>query len=82
MRLEQTKARIEEIIGDENLNLVAKIVELKKMYALVRGEQRAATESAMVVDDNLGAMQVALEKAFERLGTRAPAPEDRGAATL
>lgn len=82
MRLQRTREKIEHIFGDDSLTRDEKITELRKMYALVRGEQRAATESAMVADDNLGAMQIELEKAFERLGTKASAPEDRGAATL
>ena len=78
----RVKARIAAILEDESLSPQDRIAALQKMYAEVRAEQRTATESAMVDDEDIGAEMIDIENALQELGGEIPAPENKGAATL
>ena len=52
------------------------------MYQQVRAEQRAATESAMVEDNDLGAELQEIKLALDRLNAEPDSPEEKSAATL
>jgi hypothetical protein len=79
---DSTRASIERILKDATLGREERIAELQKIYFTVRAEQRAATESAMVDDPDIGAELKEVELALKGLDAEIPAPEDRGAATL
>ncbi|WP_306259127.1 hypothetical protein [Pararhizobium sp. IMCC21322] len=76
------KKQIEDIVTDTNLSADAKIDHLVRLREDVRAEMRAATESAMVNDNDVGAELKHLDQALEDLGHKPESPEDNGAATL
>jgi predicted ArsR family transcriptional regulator len=82
MSEETVKAEIEEILADKALSDQDKISRLAKMREDVRAEMRAATESSMVVDYDIGPELKDLDEALESLGYTPNSPEDGGGATL
>lgn len=76
------KTEIEDILGDKTKPREEQIKLLNKMYQELRAQQRAATESAMVDDDELGNELRQVEKALESMNAQPASPEDKGPATL
>lgn len=82
MSEESVKMETVAILNDETLSTKGKIDRLEKLHADVRAEMRAATESAMVSDNDIGAELKLLEDALDQLNHEPEAPEDGGGATL
>lgn len=82
MSEETVQAEIKEILSDKTLSEEEQINRLEKMREDVRAEMRAATESSMVVDNDIGPELKLLDEALERLGYTPASPEDGGGATL
>lgn len=86
MARQSVGADIEAIITDKTLTRQEQIEALEKMHGEVRAQIRAATESAMVDEDDLGEELRQIEEALESLGpTSTPvkdSQDDRGPATL
>ena len=82
MSQETVEAEIVKILTDETLSREEQINRLDKMRSYVRAEMRAATESSMVVDNDIGPELKQLDEALERLGHTAVSTEDGGGATL
>ncbi len=82
MSQETVEAEIVKILTDETLSREEQINRLDKMRSYVRAEMRAATESSMVVDNDIGPELKQLDEALERLGYTAVSTEDSGGATL
>lgn len=82
MTRDSVRAEIDRIVKNRTLAREGQIEALQKLYSEVRAEQRAATESSMVDDTDLGAELIDIETALESLGAKVIGPEDKGAATL
>lgn len=82
MSKDKIEADIDQIIKDKKLTVEEQIAALETMYEEVRAEQRAATESAMVDDQDVGAELRLVELALESLHAEPEAPENKGPATL
>jgi hypothetical protein len=76
------KADIRVILEDPDLGNAEKIDRLERMREGARAEMRAATESAMVSDDDVGDDLKHLDEALARLSAEPVSPEDGGGATL
>lgn len=82
MAEEDVKAKIEKIMNDDSLAVEEKVGRLERMYQEVREEMRAATESSMVDDTDIGAELKDIDEALEKLNRDPESIEDSGAATL
>nr|WP_306269491.1 hypothetical protein [Pararhizobium sp. IMCC3301] len=82
MPSQDVKAKIEVIMSDASLSVDDKVRRLERMYQDVREEMRAATESSMVTDDDIGDELQDIEKALDKLNHHPDSIEDSGAATL
>lgn len=86
MARQSVGADIEAIITNKTLTRQKQIKALEKMHGEVRAQMRAATESAMVDEDDLGEELRQIEEALESLGTTSKtskdSQDDRGPATL
>lgn len=82
MSQETVHAEIEKILTDKSLSVEDKITRLDSLRSYVRAEMRAATESSMVVDNDIGPELKQLDEALEFLGYTAVSTEDGGGATL
>lgn len=86
MARQSVGADIEAIITDKTLTRQEQIEALEKMHGEVRAQIRAATESAMVDEDDLGEELRQIEEALESLRptskTVKDSQDDRGPATL
>lgn len=82
MSQETVHAEIEKILTDKSLSAGDKITRLDSLRSYVRADMRAATESSMVVDNDIGPELKQLDEALERLGYTAVSTEDGGGATL
>ncbi|WP_417434663.1 hypothetical protein [Hoeflea sp.] len=79
---QDVKADIRNILEDPDTTDAEKINLLERMRESVRAEMRAATESAMVNDDDVGDDLKQLDEALARLSADPVSPEDGGGATL
>ncbi|MBW8636682.1 hypothetical protein K1W69_05715 [Hoeflea sp. WL0058] len=77
-----TKAQIQEIVTDRTKSPEEQLQLLEKMRQEVRAEMRAATESPMVDDNDLGAELKLVEEAIESIDPDAESTQETGAATL
>ncbi|MEM5471658.1 hypothetical protein WNZ14_07965 [Hoeflea sp. AS60] len=75
-------ADIRAILEDKDLSTAKKVEMLERMRESVRSEMRAATESAMVDDNDVGDELKQIDEALEHLSADPASPEDRGGATL
>tara|TARA_R110002124_G_scaffold111313_1_gene265016 strand:- start:7656 stop:7904 length:249 start_codon:yes stop_codon:yes gene_type:complete len=82
MSSQDVKAKVDEIMSDASLPVDEKVSRLEKMYQDVRQEMRAATESSMVTDNDIGDELQDIEKALASLNHHPDSIEDGGAATL
>lgn len=86
MSLQGVRAQIQTIITDKTLSVEEQIKALTKMHDEVRAEIRAATESNMVDDNDLGEALRHIDEALESFEPTPEAVEDRldesGPATL
>ena len=76
------KAQIQEIVTDRTKSPKEQLELLEKMRQEVRAEMRAATESPMVDDNDLGAELKMVEEAIESIDPDAETTQETGAATL
>ncbi|WP_417417772.1 hypothetical protein [Hoeflea sp.] len=79
---QDVKADIRNILEDPDMTDAEKINLLERMRESARAEMRAATESAMVNDDDVGDDLKHLDQALEDLSADIVSPEDGGGATL
>ncbi|WP_420408256.1 hypothetical protein [Hoeflea sp.] len=77
-----TKEEVLEILNDSGKNDSAKIDALESMRDARRAEMRAATESPMVADDDVGDDLKIIDRALAQLHAGTVSIEDNGAATL
>lgn len=82
MPYQDVKSDVRAIVEDPDLSSADKIDLLQRMHESVRAEMRAATESAMVNDNDVGDELKHIEEALEELSADVVAPEDGGGATL
>ncbi len=82
MSRDNVKTQIENIIKDRTNSVEEQISALKTMRDDFRAEIRAATESSMVDDNDLGEELKMVDEALEELEARPDSIEDTGAATL
>lgn len=82
MTHQDVKADIRLILEDPDLNDAERIDRLERMREGARAEMRAATESAMVNDDDVGDDLKHIDDALARLSADPVSPEDGGGATL
>ena len=82
MAHENVKADIQKILDNTELATAEKIAELEYMREGARQEMRAATESAMVNDNDIGDDLKLLDQALEDLAAHHASIEDGGGATL
>ena len=82
MAHQDVKAEIQKILDDPELATAEKVSQLESMREGARQEMRAATESAMVNDDDVGDDLKQLDEALARLSADPVSPEDGGGATL
>lgn len=82
MPTDTIKTRIEAIVTDKDNTSEDQLRKLKKMREDVRAEMRAATESAMVDDQDIGAELKAIDEAIESIDPQADGQNDGNAATL
>lgn len=82
MSHESVNADIEKILSDGQLSADERIDRLERMREGVRAEMRAATESGMAGDDDLGDDLKKLDEVLDELNTKPQSIEDTGAATL
>ena len=82
MKKGTVKAQIQEIITDKKKSPQEQLRLLRKMYQELRAEMRAATESPMVDDQDLGAELKMVEEAIENIDPDTEITDDKGAATL
>jgi hypothetical protein len=82
MTHQDVKADIRVILEDPDMTDAEKIDRLERMRESARAEMRAATESAMVNDDDVGDDLKQLDEALARLSADPVSPEDGGGATL
>ena len=79
---QDVKSDVRTIVDDPDLPRAEKIDLLQRMHESVRAEMRAATESAMVNDNDVGDELKHIEQALDELSADVVAPEDGGGATL
>lgn len=79
---QDVKSDVRTIVEDPGLSDAEKIDLLKRMHESVRAEMRAATESAMVNDNDVGDELKHIEQALDKLSADVVSPEDGGGATL
>lgn len=79
---QDVKSDVRAIVEDPGLSNANKIDLLKRMHESVRAEMRAATESAMVNDNDVGDELKHIEQALDELSADVVSPEDGGGATL
>lgn len=77
-----TKEKVQEILSDGGKSESAKIETLESMRESRRAEMRAATESPMVADDDVGDDLKIIDRALADLHAGTVSIEDNGAATL
>ncbi|WP_422372772.1 hypothetical protein [Hoeflea sp.] len=77
-----TKEEVQEILSDGGKSESAKIETLESMRESRRAEMRAATESPMVADDDVGDDLKIIDRALADLHAGTVSIEDNGAATL
>lgn len=82
MLRDSTKSRIEHIITNKDNTTQDQLRLLKSMRREVRDEMRAATESAMIDDQDIGAELKAIEEAIESVDPGNGVPDHKSAATL
>ncbi|MDP2734451.1 MAG: hypothetical protein Q8O63_15335 [Hoeflea sp.] len=82
MAHQDLKTDIQNILDDDTLPRDEKIKLLETMRVNARSEMRAATESAMVDDNETGDDLALLDRALETLSADTASIEDGGAATL
>ncbi|MEM5494336.1 hypothetical protein [Hoeflea sp. AS16] len=82
MTHQDVKTDIRVILEDPDMTDAEKIDRLERMRESARAEMRAATESAMVNDDDVGDDLKQLDEALARLSADPVSPEDGGGATL
>ncbi|KJS11292.1 MAG: hypothetical protein VR78_13095 [Hoeflea sp. BRH_c9] len=82
MAHQDLKTDIQNILDDDMLPRDEKIKLLETMRVNARSEMRAATESAMVDDNETGDDLALLDRALETLSADTASIEDGGAATL
>lgn len=82
MSRDSVRTDIEDIVKDKTIPRERQVELLRKMYADVRAQQRAQTESAMIDDPDTGSELRDIAEALESLGVEVRGPEDGGAATL
>ncbi len=82
MAVDTIKSRIEEIMTDKDNTSEEQLDKLEKLREEIRAEMRAATESAMVDDQDIGAELKAVDEAIESIDPTADDPDDKNAATL
>lgn len=82
MAHQDLKTDIQNILDDDTLPRDEKIKLLETMRVNARSEMRAATESAMVDDNETGDDLALLDRALEGLSADTDSIEDGGAATL
>ena len=79
---QDVKSDVRTIVEDPGLSSAEKIDLLKRMHESVRAEMRAATESAVVNDNEVGDELKHIEEALDQLSADVASPEDGGGATL
>lgn len=77
-----TQSEIEKILNDDSTSTEQKIATLESMRDGRRAEMRAATESPMVADDDVGDDLKIIDRALAKLHAGTVSIEDNGAATL
>ena len=82
MAHQDVKADVSDIVNDPKLATADKINLLERMHESVRAEMRAATESTMVDDNDVGEELKTIELALDDLASDPAAPEDGRGATL
>jgi len=82
MAHQDLKTDIRTILDDGSLPRDEKIKMLETLRVNARAEMRAATESAMVDDNETGDDLAEIDRALEGLSANADSIEDSGAATL
>lgn len=82
MPQQDVKSDIRAILEDPDLPDAEKIDLLQRIRESVRAEMRAATESAMVDDNDVGDELKHIDEALEHLSADTVSPEDGGGATL
>lgn len=82
MAHQNVKNDIQTILDDADLTTSEKISQLQYMREGTRQEMRAATESAMVTDSDIGDDLKLLDQVLEDLAAEPASIEDGGGATL
>ncbi|MEQ8480940.1 MAG: hypothetical protein RIC18_09795 [Hoeflea sp.] len=82
MKHNATEQEVLEILNDSGKSDSAKIETLESMRDGRRAEMRAATESPMVADDDVGDDLKIIDRALAKLQAGTVSIEDNGAATL
>lgn len=82
MAHEETKAEVQQILNKSDVSREKKVELLEEMREDRRAQMRAATESGMVNDDDIGDDLKLLDKALADLNEEKTSIEDGGAATL
>lgn len=82
MAHQNVETEIRTILDDNTLARDEKVSRLESMREGARQEMRAATESAMVDDNDVGDDLKLLDQALEVLAARPDSIEDGGGATL
>lgn len=82
MAHQDVKAEIQKILDDAELATAEKVSQLESMREGARQEMRAATESAMVDDSDVGDDLKLLDQALDDLDAQPVSIEDGGGATL
>ncbi|MDF1606553.1 hypothetical protein PZ897_00025 [Hoeflea sp. YIM 152468] len=82
MAHQTVKTDISKILDDSTLSTVEKIGKLERMREGARAEMRAATESAMVNDNDVGDDLKLIDQALDDLAAPPDSIEDGGGATL
>lgn len=82
MPKQDVRSDVRAIVEDPGLSHADKIDLLQRMHESVRAEMRAATESTMVNDNEVGDELKHIEQALDELSADVVSPEDGGGATL
>jgi hypothetical protein len=82
MAYQDVKADIQKILDNTELATAEKVSQLEYMREGARQEMRAATESAMVDDNDVGDDLKLLDQVLEDLAAQPASIEDGGGATL
>lgn len=82
MAHQNVKTDISKILDDPKLAAAEKVSLLERMREGARAEMRAATESAMVDDNDVGDDLKLIDEALETLAAHPASIEDGGGATL